>query len=397
MEAALAQRVIESLRMGIPPEGHIGYFTVGRKAEIAQLTSRLTRADSGALLVKANYGSGKTHLLRFIREEALRNDFAVSAVTLDAKGAVRFNRMDQVFGAICRNIEIPSAPGQKGIRPFFDSIIARLERSKSTPTSSFWSRLTNNWQWDYSEELDSNAMFLALRAWAAGSPAVRDTVEDWLFQPWTYQSQRKKLYAVLVEGLRRHFRDPRPEWQFYAHDVFRFDSQGYDQSWAALRALHTLSRESGLKGLIILFDEFEDVVTNLRNVAHQEAAFWNLFQFYAGKQFPGMTYYAVTPEFVEKCIQVLINKGRWDYDYTRFTALPTFQMSPLEVEELRELASRIALAHGDAYGWDAAAMVKRATLAAVVKKAATVQIQDRARHTIVSVVKTLDAHLEDVA
>jgi hypothetical protein len=397
VEAALAQRVIESLRMGIPPEGHIGYFTVGRKAEIAQLTSRLTRADSGALLVKANYGSGKTHLLRFIREEALRNDFAVSAVTLDAKGAVRFNRMDQVFGAICRNIEIPSAPGQKGIRPFFDSIIARLERSKSTSTSSFWNRLTNNWQWDYSEELDSNAMFLALRAWAAGSPAVRDTVEDWLFQPWTYQSQRKKLYAVLVEGLRRHFRAPRPEWQFYAHDVFRFDSQGYDQSWAARRALHTLSRESGLKGLIILFDEFEDVVTNLRNVAHQEAAFWNLFQFYAGKQFPGMTYYAVTPEFVEKCIQVLINKGRWDYDYTRFTALPTFHMSPLEVEELRELASRIALAHGDAYGWDAAAMVKRATLAAVVKKAATVQIQDRARHTIVSVVKTLDAHLEDVA
>jgi hypothetical protein len=110
-----------------------------------------------------------------------------------------------------------------------------------------------------------------------------------------------------------------------------------------------------------------------------------------------MTYYAVTPEFVEKCIQVLINKGRWDYDYTRFKALPTFQMSPLEIDELRELASRIASAHGDAYGWDAAAIVKRAKLAAVVQKAATVQIQDRARHTIVSVVRALDAHLEEVA
>jgi len=347
--------------------------------------------------LRANYGSGKTHLLRLIREEALRYGFAVSAVTLDAKGAVRFNRMDQVFGAICRNIEIPSMPGEKGIRPFFNTIIEHIEGSKQTLKATFWAKLTNNWHWDYSEELDSKALFVALRAWGAGGPAVRDMIEDWLFQPWTYQSQRKKLYANFIEGLRSRFRDPRPDWQFYAHDVFRFDTQGYDQSWAALRDLHTLACNTGLKGLVILFDEFEDVVTNLNNVAHQETAFWNLFQFHAGKQFPGMTYYAVTPEFVDKCIRRLIYRGRWDYDYSRFTSLPTFQMSPLEVEELTELANRIAKAHGAAYCWDAPVLVKRTRLAAVVKKSAAVQIQDRARHTIVSVVKMLDAHIEEVA
>src|SRR5262245_40592341 len=123
MDAASAQRVIESLRYGIPPDGHIREFTVGRRSEIAQLTDRLQKKSTGALLLKANYGSGKSHLLRLIREHALNAGFAVSSVSLDARANVRFNRMDQVFGAICRNIEVPTALGQKGIRPFFDLII----------------------------------------------------------------------------------------------------------------------------------------------------------------------------------------------------------------------------------------------------------------------------------
>ncbi len=121
-----AQRVIESFRKGIPPDGFVRHFTVGRTSKIKQLIGRLNKAVPGALLLKANYGSGKTHLLRFIREWALENGFAVSAVTLDAKGAVRFNRMDQVFGAICRNIEVPGASGKKGIRPVLDHVVDHL-------------------------------------------------------------------------------------------------------------------------------------------------------------------------------------------------------------------------------------------------------------------------------
>lgn len=72
------QRVIESLRLGIPPDGHVRYFTVGRLSEITELTARLQQGKTDALLLKANYGSGKSHLLRFIRETALKANFAVS-------------------------------------------------------------------------------------------------------------------------------------------------------------------------------------------------------------------------------------------------------------------------------------------------------------------------------
>lgn len=397
MNLAQAQRVIESLRKGIPPDGFIRHFTVGRASEVAQLTERLDDVVPGALLLKANYGSGKTHLLRFTRECALEKGFAVSTVTLDCKGAVRFNRMDQVFGAICRNIEVPDGLGQKGIRSVLNFLVERIEHAKSDTAGAFWRDLTNNWRWDYSEVLDSPAVFVALRAWATGNSTAHDRVEDWLLSPWSYRTQRSKLYFDLIGSMRRFFHDPRPERHFYRDGVFEFHTQGYAQSWMALRDLQRLLCESGLKGLVLLFDEYEDVVTNLRNVAHQEAAFWNLFQFYGGKQFPGLSFYAVTPEFVEKCVTLLTGKGRWDYDYGRFKAIPTFQMSPLDVEELEELAMRILETHGIAYNWEPDLVMLSTELDKIVRKAASVQVQDRARHTIITVVKALDRLLEESA
>jgi hypothetical protein len=394
MDRAQAQRVIESLRKGIPPDGFVRHFTVGRAFEIAQLIDRLDNAVPGAFLLKANYGCGKTHLLRFIREYALEKGVAVSAVTLDCKGAVRFNRMDQVFGAICRSIEIPGVPSQKGIRAALNFVVDQMGRAKNARAEAFWRALSNNWRWDYSDALDSPAVFVAVRAWATGKWSVHDLVEDWFLQPWVYHTRRKLLYSELVGDLRRFFRDPRPEWQFYNDGVFRFDTQGYAQSWSALRDLQRLLREAGLNGLVLLFDEFEDVITNLQNIAHQEKAFWNLFQFHSGKQFPGMSFYAVTPQFVDKCVGVLRGKGRWDYDFDRFQKIPTFQMTPLDAEELEELAMRIVEAHGVAYGWEPD-LVMRASLNRIVSKAASVQIQDRARHTIITVVKTLDRLLEE--
>jgi hypothetical protein len=395
MDLAQAQRVIESLRKGIPPDGFVSHFTIGRVSEIRQLTENLDNVVPSALLLKANYGSGKTHLLRFVRECALERGFAVSAVTLDARGAVRFNRMDQVFGAICRNIEVPRLPGQKGIRTALDFVVDRTESAKVSKAESFWHELTNNWKWDFSEVLDSPAMFVAVRAWATGNSAIHDRVEDWFLQPWVYRMQRKVLYFDLVGSLWRYFHDPRPEWQFYKDGVFDFQSQGYAQSWSALRDIQRLLCESGLKGLVLLFDEFEDVITNLRNVAHQEAAFWNLFQFCAGKQFPGLSFFAVTPEFVDKCEKLLMDKGRWDYDYARFKAIPSFQMTPLDVKELEELAMRILETHGIAYQWQPDLVVQAMELSKIVREAASVQIQDRARHTIITVVKALDRLLEE--
>jgi hypothetical protein len=374
----------------------VRHFTVGRKMEVAQLQAFLQESSACSVLLQANYGSGKTHLLRFLRECALEAGYVVSAVTLDAKSAVRFNRMDQIMGAIFRNIELPSSPGTRGIRCLFDLLRLRSEQDRAKDRKpGFWSDLTHNWKWDYSDELNSPALFAALRAWSTGDHDAQGLVEDWLQQPWNYKSQRKKLYQGLVEDLRKYFRDPRSHWQFYADNVFAFDVQGYAQSWAALGDLVCLSKAAGLAGIVLLFDEFEDIITNLTNIAHQQAAFWNLFQFYSKKHFEGLSFYAVTPEFVDKCKKLLLSKGVFDYDYEWFEALARFQMSPLSTDELSTLALRIMDTHGKAYDWEPDLVMKASQLRRIVERAAAVQIQDRARHTITEVVKSLDSLLQE--
>lgn len=173
------------------------------------------------------------------------------------------------------------------------------------------------------------------------------------------------------------------------------NKNGHEQSWALLRDINTLCKEAGLSGFIILFDEFEDVITNLRRINYQEAAFWNLFHFYAGKMFPGKTFYAVTPEFVDKCKSVLLRKQRWDFDYKRFDKLPMYEMSPLETSEMEDLALLIFEVHGIAYDWEPDTIMLDSQLKSIIQKAAAVKIQDRVRKVIITVVEALDALLQE--
>jgi len=227
-----------------------------------------------------------------------------------------------------------------------------------------------------------------------GNKDAQETVVDWLQNSANYRAQRKRLYETLVSGLRRHFRDPRPDYQFYQDGVFIFFNDGYRQSWDALQDTHLLLQKAGLKGLILLFDEFEDVLTSSSmRIDHQEAAFWNLFRFFSGKKFEGMSFYAVTPDFVQKCKERLIENDRFDFDYSRFDHLPTFAMSPLSERELHELAGRIITAHALAYGYQAGPGTV-AAIRRVVERAARSPVQDRARHTIREVVAKLDSLMD---
>jgi hypothetical protein len=390
MDAKEAQKVIEYFRKGIPPIGYVNDLTVGRKDEIEQLKDHLKNGKAEAILLKANYGSGKTHLLQYIREFAKNNGYAVSSVTLDAKSAIRFNRMDQILGSILSGLEVPQINSKKGIRNFFDFLCEQINDKHNLSSKNYWKKLSNNGKWDFSEVLKSPALYVAVRAWLFGDEQTKDFIEDWMSAPWRFYSQRKPLYTTLVEKLRKHFRDRRWDWQFYSDGVFIFNLQGYVQSWDCLKDIDELVKKSGLNGLIILFDEFEDILENLKNIGHQQSAFWNLFQFYSCNKFSGKSFFAVTPSFVEKCKDRLISKDIFDYDFEQFDRIKTFEMSPLTSNELNVLAKKILFIHGTAYRWEPDSIMKNKELKDIVNKAAAVQIQDRARHTIKSVVEKLD-------
>lgn len=391
------EKLIDSLRYGIPPEGFVRHFTVGRLSEINELTTRLQNNQSGTLLLKANYGSGKSHLLKFIRETALKQKFAVSSVTLDAKSAIRFNRMDQILGEVLKGLEVPNK-SEQGISTFLD-LVCEKARNDKINNGTQWQKITNRNRWDTSKLLESPAIFISLRAWFSGR-SDKNVVQDWLYQRSKYLT--KELFHEIVEKANVRYREEfsltsNLNWMSYQTktQIFDFKANAYSQAWSALRDIDLLARASGLQGLIILFDEFEDVLSNISKIDHQEIAFQNLFQFFIGQQFKGMSFFAVTPEFVSKCKHRLLTKNRWDEKYLHLDHIPTFEMSPLEIDHLKELAQKVRVIHGLAYNWDTNTNSIELGLNSVVERLGNIAVQNRTRQTIKEVVKFLDNQLEE--
>jgi hypothetical protein len=426
MDISEARRAISSLRMGIPPEGFIRYFTVGRVTEIEQLANHLARTKSKALLLKANYGSGKTHLLRYIRELALEEGFAVSTITLDAKAAVSFNRMDQVFGAVLRNIELPNRK-EKGPAALFGAILRSMNSPCNDPdrkrqldavattwyfdlepfrkhgNEDFLKMFQNTSSFVKSQNgvLNSYPLFLGLRAWIAGKsrpalfPGLYEQVEAWLCESWQPVYTKTWLKQRFVTALKR----PNSRYQFEPDSKEQYSLRFADGIYAriALAELNKLAVLAGYKGLVLLVDEFEDVLYNLSRIDYKLDALINLFKIAKG-EYPGPSFYAVTPGFVTKCKEILLNKGYalegTPFDYNQ---LDSFEMSPLGIKELDALAWKIVGVHGIAYSWAAPQVVKVNDLNQAINILAKIRSEDRARYIIKEVIKILDHKQEELA
>jgi hypothetical protein len=227
-------------------------------------------------------------------------------------------------------------------------------------------------------------------------PSVPELVTDWLTHPGGYASQRELLFRCLVADLRLSFRDPRVEWQFYSDEVFAFHTGGHRHAWGALADFDVIARASGHRGLVLLFDEFEDVIQNLTRRTLQQEAFLNLFRFFAGERFPGMSYFGVTPDFVAKCKAALMHWGILDFDFGRFSRLPFFEMSEILESDFLDLAKRIRAIHGVAFDWPAAEALPDPDLSHLVSKLWSSHTPERMRLAIQGIVGTLDDLLEGV-
>jgi hypothetical protein len=386
MDANEARRVIESLRYGLPPDGHICDFTVGRQDEIADLRSQLNEDGSNALLLNANYGAGKTHLLRFIREEALRKNWLVSFVTLDSKAGVRFDKLSQIIGAICRNIENPHSK-HKGIRYFLDALV---DPNMHDPT--FWSSLSFNGKWDRRMKFESETFFIGLRAWFFADADIKNYIENWFHTPKNNPGgMSSTVYNTLIEGMRRYFRDMRPK-SFFCRN--RIDlTYNDDLCWKFLSDLDTAAKALGLRGFVLCLDEFEDILYNLPRINAKEAAFYNLVEMFLGNQFKAHAYFAVTPGFVQKCKQELRLKGRYDYDYSQFDELKQFEMSPINKADMKILIKMVLQTYRMAYSWDPPDTSLNAVLT-MLDKFSSNSSQNRVRQCIRNVVQELDRGLD---
>ncbi len=256
----------------------------------------------------------------------------------------------------------------------------------------FWRKLHNNNKWDKRQHFETEPFFLGLRAWLFCDPNKEGYIENWFQTPHNNSDSRATyVYRALVDDMRAYFRDSRPK-EYFTRERIDLTQNG-EICWAFLRDLHRAAQAIGLRGLVLCCDEFEDIIYNMRRIAQKKMAFCNMFEMFYGDQFNAQAYFAVTPEFVQKCKHELMRRGVYDYDYSQFDGLKQFTMTPITAVQLQSLVRKIVGIHSQAFAWEPPGLCLDA-ISTIVETMSHDSSQDRVRHCIRQVVAELDRVME---
>jgi len=337
-----AVSVVEALRSGVASRRLSAIFSYGREALLEQVEQDLEASAAGVtrcLLLRGNFGEGKTHFLNCVYNRAQERNFVVSFVALSKE--TPFNRLDRVYPKIVAGTYLPHAadPGVEGLiqdlRPGSEvagELLAFAEQNLH-PKISFVLR-------NYLEGGDTYQQHLL----------YSDLAGEWL-----PLSQLKSLHRLNfgVPARIERFRSRIDVW-----DYFRFLSQ--------------LIKLRGYAGWVILFDEFELVAT--LGIAARSEAYCNLGHFLFPDEKTGLpftyTIFSIAAEFWP-AVLVPLRRRRADPDQipARFFAqgeaakaetakrvLNTLLRDIVTLEslprsEVRRLLEAVCDLHARAYGW----------------------------------------------
>jgi hypothetical protein len=281
----IARQIIERVgSSGCPPEWGFQFFTAGLDWYLKILEEDYLKTfikDGGASfkIVVGAYGGGKTHFLYNIRELAWKNNYIVSYCSLSPEESP-FYRLEKVYKSVVENLMYPLTPEElfsgreKGIEAFLKVLYQDARESfntKTTGNEALAERLT-----DYAADL------------ARGIEGVNFT------------RAIRKAFIALVEGNDSDFEDL-IQWikvdGYDRHIHRRFGIlQPIDKgrAFSAIRSLIQWIRNLRYNGLVILFDEAEQVpsltskqrelmLNNIRELIDEcgHAAFKNVMIFYA--------------------------------------------------------------------------------------------------------------------
>lgn len=104
-----AEEVVSSLRSGVPPRRFASTYSTGWSDFLGAVRRRhLSRPGSAGKIrfISGSWGSGKTHLLRLLAEQAFDSGYLVSTVELN-KDEAPFNKFEHVFSRVVRGVTTP--------------------------------------------------------------------------------------------------------------------------------------------------------------------------------------------------------------------------------------------------------------------------------------------------
>lgn len=232
MKRFSAKQVIECLRSGVSSCYLSNIFSYGREAALERVGRELNRVqtESGvvSLVIKGNFGNGKTHFLNIISKKAEEMNYAVSFVPLSKE--TPFNKLDRLYRRAAAGLILPGysqpgfAPLLEGIKPGSEGAEEILNYTGRNLHPKLEAVLKNYLEGDgdaYNQHI-----------------LLSDLAGD--FVP---TAQLKSIHRL---NFGKALSVPRFTVKEDAFDYFRF--------------LSHLIRASGYAGWIILFDEFEQLM-----------------------------------------------------------------------------------------------------------------------------------------
>jgi hypothetical protein len=283
--------IIESLRLGKPPRRGVRAYSVGHEEFLRSVRLRHLEGPSGRgkiRFISGSWGSGKSHFLRELREEAFETNYLVGLIDL-AKEETPFNRFERVFASIVSRIASPEMffhGNGEPAAPFADVLRRTLlvtggaeEAGREVVPHEVYSRAAQKLMSNESIDIDFRRM--VVKYWESYLPEGGDQI--------TLIDRRNLILQWFGgEGTIGTYRREFGVQKIVARDTARL----------MLKSLGRFAVHAGYRGLTILFDEAEMSYSVMRR-SDLKSAHNNLLHLINGvDESEGLfLVYATTPDF----------------------------------------------------------------------------------------------------
>jgi hypothetical protein len=285
LDAPAAQDILEQLAGGTPPHKYVSLYSAGDRRFLTNVRRLHLDPDpvGGKIrFVQGSWGSGKTHFFRLLTEQAFQASWLVSTVELSAQ-ETPFNKFEQVFFSIVRNIAADSDPTPSSA-PFglvLRDCLLRESHALGGDLPTAVVRLSERLFNDSAIDIDVRRVVRSY--WETYNAESQDDL--------VLEEQR----GMLLQWFAGEAHKTTIRKEFGVQKVV-----GKENARMVLASLAALIRMLGYKGLLILFDESEMTQSTMSKSNLRQAHNNLLFLLNEVGEIPGLfLVYAAVPEFFD--------------------------------------------------------------------------------------------------
>ncbi len=288
LTAAHAEEVVDALRSGIPPQRFVTAYSSGLDDFLTKVRRRhfeSSAAGGRVRFISGSWGSGKTHMLRLLAEQAFDAGYWVSNFQLN-KDEAPFHKFEHVFFRIVRGLTAPSMYRDGDLRRStpFGEVLRRGLVDQAAPEEGMpatYARARARLLEDHRIDIDLRR--IVDRYWSTFTAKVDDPTvleeERALILQWFSGEGTTATY-------RRHYGVQKVVDRANAHLM--------------LQSLCALAQHLGAKGVVVLVDEAEMSFSTMSRTSLKQAHNNLLHLINSAQESDGLVLvYATVPDFYD--------------------------------------------------------------------------------------------------